>query len=176
MANLTVRSALVADAAEIARIHVATWQSAYRGQLPDAFLDGMRAERRRKQWEMTLSYPAEGTRTFVAELESAVVGFCLVGRCRDEDLGPAVGELLAIYVLPECWGQGAGRALMGAGLAHLSGLGCERAVLWVLASNTRTRDWYQRQGWQLEGKRKVDRIGAVELKEIRYQRELAPSE
>ena len=176
MANLTVRTAVVADAAEIARIHVATWQSAYRGQLPDAFLDGMRAEQRRKQWEMTLNYPAEGTRTFVAEPDSAVIGFCLVGRCRDEDLGPAVGELLAIYVVPECWGQGAGCALMQAGLAHLSELDCERSVLWVLESNTRTRTWYQRQGWQLEGRRRVDRIGAVEFNEIRYQRVLAARE
>jgi len=43
-APLSVRAAEPADASEIARLHVRSWQVAYRGLLPDACLDGLRAE------------------------------------------------------------------------------------------------------------------------------------
>ena len=31
------------DAMEVARVHVRSWQAGYRGLLPDAYLDGLRA-------------------------------------------------------------------------------------------------------------------------------------
>ena len=34
-----MRLAMSADAAAIARLHVASWQTAYRGALPDDYLD-----------------------------------------------------------------------------------------------------------------------------------------
>jgi len=36
-----VRTATAADAASIAQIHVETWRVAYRGQIPDAVLNGL---------------------------------------------------------------------------------------------------------------------------------------
>jgi hypothetical protein len=38
-----LRRAEPADAMEVARVHVRSWQVAYRGLLPDAYLDGLRA-------------------------------------------------------------------------------------------------------------------------------------
>ena len=33
----------------VARVHVRSWQVGYRGLLPDAYLDGLRAEERRSE-------------------------------------------------------------------------------------------------------------------------------
>jgi hypothetical protein len=41
MAAIVVRRATLDDAPAIARVHVAAWQRAYRGQMPDAVLDGL---------------------------------------------------------------------------------------------------------------------------------------
>lgn len=42
----------------------------------------------------------------------AVAGFCSCGRQRDDDLLPDSREFFTLYVLPEHWGQGLGRALI----------------------------------------------------------------
>jgi hypothetical protein len=42
----TVRPARPDDALPVAGVHVRSWQAAYRGLLPDDYLDGLRAEER----------------------------------------------------------------------------------------------------------------------------------
>lgn len=39
--NYLVRKATSEDAPAIAKIHVETWQSVYRGQMPDSLLDNL---------------------------------------------------------------------------------------------------------------------------------------
>ena len=41
MQGTVIRAARVEDAAQIAAVHVRSWQSAYRGLLPQAYLDGL---------------------------------------------------------------------------------------------------------------------------------------
>jgi hypothetical protein len=58
-----VRPATVEDAPAIAAIHVRVWQYAYRGIVPDSFLDSLSSERRTDQWMAALSQP--GPKVFV---------------------------------------------------------------------------------------------------------------
>jgi hypothetical protein len=51
---LSVRPARPGYAAAIAEVHVRTWQAAYRGQIPDAFLDGLSVERHHEAWRANL--------------------------------------------------------------------------------------------------------------------------
>jgi len=48
---VTVRHATVDDAPALGRVHVRAWQAAYRGQMPDDYLEGLRAEERAAGWE-----------------------------------------------------------------------------------------------------------------------------
>ncbi|MGH2840330.1 MAG: hypothetical protein ACRDKY_05850 [Solirubrobacteraceae bacterium] len=52
---MTVRTATRDDAHPIARVHVRSWQVAYRGLLPDAILDGLSVEERRTIWHQLLA-------------------------------------------------------------------------------------------------------------------------
>ncbi|HEU0163641.1 MAG TPA: hypothetical protein VFQ54_01280, partial [Thermomicrobiales bacterium] len=52
---IRVRHATVDDAPRIAEIHVRTWQSAYRGQLPGVFLDGLEPAQREPGWKRTIA-------------------------------------------------------------------------------------------------------------------------
>jgi len=109
---------------------------------------------------------------FVAVRDGIVVGFVSVGAPDDKALAADVGELYAIYVQPNAWDIGAGRALMSSAVHALRELGYAGAVLWVLGSNERARRFYERAGWSTDGATKVEERPGVALHEVRYARRL----
>jgi L-amino acid N-acyltransferase YncA len=172
MTEFTIRPAAPADAAAIAAIHVRTWQVAYRGVMPPDFLDGLDPARRAIGWERTLAQPRPRESTLVADYGGVVVGFANVGPCRDEDALETDGEVRSIYVDPDRWDAGAGRALMVAGLAALSEAGFTTAILWVLIQNDRARRFYEAGGWRADGATKDEDSFGVQVSELRYRRPL----
>jgi ribosomal protein S18 acetylase RimI-like enzyme len=164
---ITVRHATPDDAFAIAWVHVASWQVAYRGLIPESYLAALSVERRQAFWRDSLAMPAARTSTFVARAGDRVIGFASMGRSRDEGAASDAGELFAIYVEPACWGAGAGRQLMGRALEGLRLAGFRSATLWVLAENTRAIDFYARSGWTPDGARRTETIDSVEVPEIR---------
>lgn len=166
---MAIREAATGDEAGIARVHTRSWQVAYRGQLPDAMLDALDVDARAESWAHLLSDPAVAV--LVDEDDhDGIVGFVAVGGSRDEDAPSDTGEVRAIYVDPPRWGRGTGSRLLSAGLERLAAAGSSRATLWVLASNHRTRGFYEDRGWSRDGHAKSDRRGDVTLVELRYAR------
>ncbi len=77
---MVIRRAEASDGTSIGLVHVRTWQSAYRGVLPQPFLDGLDAHQRGDYWEHYLSEGTPpGEEVVVAEEEGTVVGFASVG-------------------------------------------------------------------------------------------------
>ena len=164
---MMIRVATVEDAEQIAAVHVQSWQGAYRGLLPDDFLANLSLERRIAQWQNILADPANVTP--VCEDAGRVVGFVSYGRCRDEDLDQTkTGEIYAIYLLPDRWGQGFGAALMQEGLARLQEQDFVAVSLWVLAGNERAIHFYEQFGFKPDGTTKVESRPGLELHEVRY--------
>lgn len=168
MDEVKIRSAEKRDATGIAKVHVGTWQCAYRGQMPDAFLDSLSIEGRTKGWDKILSNSKPETQTFVAEVDNKVIGFCSVGACRDKDMDSTTGEMWAIYVSADSMNKGAGSALHEKGLLYLKDKGFKKAILWVLSSNGKTIKWYEGKGWKADGKTKIDESDGFTLHETRY--------
>lgn len=81
------------------------------------------------------------------------------------------GELYALYVTPDWWSAGVGRALMDSVLAALRGAGYTSAVLWVLADNARARRFYDRAGFAPDGVTNI-LAGLGGVLEFRYARDL----
>jgi len=165
-----VRPAAAEDADAIARVQVETWRSAYRGAVPDAFLDDMDVAERAERWR-------EGLRerrrtTWVAESEGEIVGFVAFGPCRDADVSATVGELYAIYVLAARWRGGIGRALHAVCLAELSGRGFEEATLWALDANPAAKAFYEALGWLPDGAMAPHDFAGTEMPLVRYRRAL----
>ncbi len=73
--EILIRPAQKEDAYKIARVHIVTWQTAYRGQLPDTYLDSLSVEKRATVWDKRLEASALGASTFVAEESGHIVGF-----------------------------------------------------------------------------------------------------
>jgi GNAT superfamily N-acetyltransferase len=167
----TVRAAVPEDVEAIADVHVRSWQWAYAGLLPDDLLAGLRTEDRVPQWQRRVESGDPGRALLLADVAGAVVGFVAVGAGREQVGGPEVGELMAIYVVPEVAGDGTGRVLHDAGVAWLTDRGFPLARLWVLSANARARHFYERCGWRPDGQTRVETIG-VEVEETRYEVDL----
>lgn len=72
-----IRKAEPTDALGIATVHVKTWQCAYKGQIPDSYLDNLSIEKRRKTWNESLKKKEEGRHPIVAISENKIVGVIL---------------------------------------------------------------------------------------------------
>jgi len=172
---MEVRPARRGDELAIARVHVHAWQVAYRGQVPDEFLDGLSVDARAKAWRRILAesdLPAIGAFVLVRG-EVAVAGFVHVCPSRDKDAGEHVGEVTSIYVSPELWGRGAGRSLMERATDSLRGAGFTEATLWVLDTNARARQFYESDGWSADGAAKFEDGRGFRLVELRYRRRIS---
>lgn len=91
----------------VARVHVRSWQAAYRMLLPDAYLDQLRPEDRAPHYDFAATDPRK-PRTLLAVDEGQIRGFATTAPSRDSDTADT-GELYALYVDPEHWGRGYGR-------------------------------------------------------------------
>jgi GNAT superfamily N-acetyltransferase len=164
---VTVRPAAVADAPAMGRVHVRAWQAAYRGHMPDDYLDGLRPEDRAAYWERALGRHDLRGAILVAERAGEVIGFATVGPAQDPE---GAGELYAINLDPDHWGTGAGRALLEAAQAELARLGVAETVLWVLTGNARARRFYEIAGWVADGAERTGEVFGVTVPEVRYRR------
>jgi GNAT superfamily N-acetyltransferase len=168
---MLLRPAQPDDAIAVARVHVRSWQSAYRTLLPDEYLDQLRPEDRAERYDFATLDPRK-PRTIVAEEDGRILGFATTSPSRDSDTADH-GELCALYVDPTRWGQGIGVALVTAARAHLAHAGFRDAVLWVLDGNLRGERFYQRDGWVSDGVRRTDIVWGVTVEEVRYLRRLS---
>jgi RimJ/RimL family protein N-acetyltransferase len=168
-----IRAARAEDAAAIAAVHVAAWLAAYRGIVPDEVLDELSTAERERRWRGWLGAPGEGWLTLVAEIGGRIVGFCtLVAPSRDPDAGAGTAEIAALYVVPEQWRRGTGKALLSAALDEARGPGLKDVVLWVLAGNAEAQEFYSRLGWSADGGRRFNDL--CRAPEIRMRLHRAP--
>ncbi|MEV4010271.1 GNAT family N-acetyltransferase [Nonomuraea angiospora] len=169
---MRIRQATSADARAIADVHVRSWQAAYRGLVPQDYLDDLDPAQRQPGWERRLAETAwPGRGVLVAEADGDVVGFTSLLPTRDEDEDPAaVAEIATIYLTPETWGRGIGKALMTTALGTLTRAGYRQATLWVLDTNVRARRFYEAAGWHGDGATKRDTSRGFVLTELRYRR------
>jgi ribosomal protein S18 acetylase RimI-like enzyme len=165
-----VRDARPEDARAIARVHTRSWQIGYAHAFPADALADISVDRRTDHWRRWLTEPpVPPVAVLVAEAGGAVYGFASVGRSHEEE---GVGELFAIYVDPDHWGTGLGRALIGEAEARLKAAGFEEAMLWVLNDNPRARRFYEAAGWAHDGGAKEDTHLDTVVSEVRYRKRL----
>ena len=171
MLAVRIRPATSDDAEALAVVQVRTWQAAYRGQVPQDYLDALDPVRRRRGWEQWLGAGDSAATVLALQHDTdGVIGFVSVSPSRDPDTDPqAVGEVAAIYVLPAHWGRGGGAMLMNAGLHRLAGAGFGAAILWVLDTNQQARRFYETGGWRPDGSVKTDDSRGFPLVEVRYR-------
>lgn len=162
-----IRIAKLSDAKRIATITVKTWQCAYNGHISDEYLDKLSIEEKIPHWEKKIQSPLEGTYTFVIEENDLVLGWCTAGKSRDEDCS-AFGQIYGLYVDSDYLGKGLGSKLIKYVENFLKEKGYSQLILWTLTSNQSARHFYEKNGWEADGKTQIDHYDGLELDESRY--------
>jgi ribosomal protein S18 acetylase RimI-like enzyme len=167
---VTIRPASVDDADAVGEVHVRAWQSAYRGVMPDDYLDGLQAQDHATRWREHLIAPSSDGELLVVVDGHRVVGFASLGPAFDSDAPSDIGQLYAINLDPDVWGRGLGRALLSVATDRLRELGYVEAVLWVVPDNQRARRLYESEGWSDDDLRRDDEVFGVVVSAMRYRR------
>jgi len=176
MANdpVRVRRASNDDASGIRMVATRTWSATYR--------DAWSPEHIAQFLGRAYSIPQIVARierltiaVFVAERfmpphTGAIVGYAFVG---PHETAPQsdVGDLYALYALPEVHGQGVGYALWSAAADWLREQEKRHMLVGVLEANNRARTFYERQGAVIDHIGDVS-IGTQTLSEIWYRADL----
>jgi GNAT superfamily N-acetyltransferase len=154
--SVRVRRATPEDTDAIVAVTAAGWRTAYRDIVAPDRLADLPIARWRHEVHVGLRRPVEDAFSYVAEIEGEFAGYCFVAApSREPDLEPNVAELVALYVEPHRWGQGAGAALLRVAMERLSELPYEEVVLWTFKENASAISFYERHGWRADGDRKV---------------------
>jgi ribosomal protein S18 acetylase RimI-like enzyme len=159
----------VSDATEIAHVRVAAWRAAYRGLMPDAYLD--RADLKDIEAELMrhrLSVRGDEAHMSVAEWDGRVVGYCAYGSGGNDDT-EASGGVYDLYIHPDAWRRGVGRQLLVYAIEHFKQQGFSEATLFVIEGNTRARNFYEQVGWRADGYRRTYEYTDFSLPILRYR-------
>ena len=150
--DIIIRKVSIDDAYEYAVNHIKCWQDAYKGVVPDDYLDNMsdELEQRAERNKQFLAEPGDCD-YFCAELDGEMIGRLVFGKSHDNNKADA-GEVHAIYLLAEFWGKGYGKQMMDYALAELTHLGYNEVIIWVFKENKRGRQFYEKHGFRADGK------------------------
>lgn len=150
-AKITIREAVASNAAALAEVQAAAWKTAYRGMLPDEALDSLTVTERTVRWKKIL---AENPRaTLVASVGDRVIGWSGFGASRDDDRAgrsDRSAEVYGLYVHPDTWRSGTGRALWQTTCQRLKNEKYRSLDVWVLEANERVRRFYEAVGCVLD--------------------------
>lgn len=162
MADVSVRPAVVSDAAELARIQVQSWRTAYATILPQPILDSLSEDAAAAIWSDAIAHPPSPTHgVLLAQEGQWAVGF--VALAPGEDGSALIGPLL----VEARWGRrGHGSRLLAAAVDTLRLSGVHTARAWLLEADEVSRAFFASAGWAADGSARLLDTGAGQLREI----------
>ena len=153
------------DLLAVSNIYEQSWKHAYRGIIPDEYLDGIPSG----QWASGLNI--RGRHSLLLFDSGKLLGTSSYCKARMDDM-EGYGEIVSIYLLPEAVHKGYGKKLMLAVISELKKMGYQKVYLWVLEKNISARRFYERFGFTLSSRTHADTFAGKELKEVQYILEL----
>jgi ribosomal protein S18 acetylase RimI-like enzyme len=190
--GIHIRPAILADAPDIAQVHVQAWHETFRGVVPNEMLAALSVTYNTHMWHEILrasdttvvvaqrtgsahatttssaTAPAVSTSapdTVVAD-PLTIVGFGSAGPARERNLG-ADGEITALYLVHAVKRCGLGRALFSHLIEALAKRGHRSVGAWVLCDNGQARHFYEAMGGQRRITREIAHSAAM-LEEVAY--------
>lgn len=165
MTRFAIREAEDRDAEGIARAHTESWQTSYRGILPDTVLDridvGQRVETRKK-----ILRDRSVFQLVAYDLTHGdIVGFCDAGPSRRHV--PFAGEVYAIYLMHHAKRHGLGQEMWQQVSKHFREHGMASMIVWVLDNNHHARRFYEAMGGRAAS-RLQSRVGGFPVTELSY--------
>ena len=149
-ADITIRSALVDDVADIARLHRAIWCDTYRDLAPADVYQALDEEYRRMRWADMLANPRRDQRVLLAVLDDRLVGIGAIA-ASSEPAFEGRGEIKSLYVDSSIKRRGIGRLMMREMAREFVSMGYSAIGLGVVVGNEPAIAFYRALGGQLVG-------------------------
>jgi len=163
-----IRRAAEPDLPAIAAIHLASWQDAYQGVVPEAVLRGRSIADCLAGWRATFAAHAANI-TIAASNDGRIHGFCCAGPVVDTDRNaPFEFEVYGLHVAPTSRRNGIGARLLHQALARAREQeGSSTAIVWTLADLALSRRFYEREGGK-PVKSGIFLLDGIALPEVAY--------
>lgn len=153
----SIRKMILEDIDQVRQIYTLGWQNAFRGIVPQTYLDTMNLA----DW----APPLDGA--YVLTDETTILGTSSIAPARDSAFD-GWGEIISIYVLSHLIGQGYGHLLFEYVKEKLLEQHYRDIYLTVFEDNRRARTFYEKHGFSWNGERLPLNIGGKDLIELRY--------
>lgn len=135
MVEIHIRKAMKADISAIAKVHVESWKTTYKGIFSNEILDNITYDQREKLWESIFQKEDGHQFRFLAEtLNGKIIGF-IDGGVERTGAYNCDGELYAIYILQKYQGMKIGQRLFQALLSECKKDNMQSLLVWVVANN-----------------------------------------
>lgn len=158
---MKIRRAVLTDAANIAQVHVKSWQQSYKGLVDSDYLAQMSIEERTAKWEKWLRQGNSHIVLVLEDDERNLCGFISGGAIRSHH--PYAGEVYAFYLLKHVQQKGFGTKMLRMFVTELAAIDKNSMIVWVLKDNP------AKQAYISLGGKKIDEeqilIGKQELTE-----------
>jgi GNAT superfamily N-acetyltransferase len=167
MNTLIFRRATEADAEVVASVHTESWRDAYRGILPDSYLDGPIAGERADLWKSRFStLNSDHLFVLLAEVPGEPIGFACVLLDEDPQWGACLDNL---HVLPGWKGRGVGRLLFNRAVQWVMTTEPGWPIhLWVFEANASARRFYDALGGEVVENHPKEVLKGIETLSVLY--------
>ena len=167
MVDITIRKALPEDANIYTDCLISCWQSAYKGIVPDEYLESMIKERDQRvgRFKKVFTNPGDCEYYCVMNAEN-MIGFLTINKSRCAD-SSYIGEIWAIYLIEEFCGKGFGKDLLDFEIQELRRVEPKEIFLWVFEDNKRARRFYEKNNFRFDGTTREVKYG-MPLIQFRY--------
>ncbi len=157
--DITIRLAVPADAPDMAEIHMRSWKAAYKGIVPEEYIQRQN-KKRPAMWQQIMA--RENTTKYVIQKDGKTVGFvCVVATTQDDDTADDVCELEGIYLHPDYYRQGIGTKALEFAFDIAHGWNKSFMTLWVFSENINSIKFYETFGFVPDGKTKTLDMGKI---------------
>jgi len=153
--NCLIRKGTKEDCKAIAHIITVGWNEAYKGLVPNSFLEELKNNEDERVKQSYDKFDENDNNQYVLEIDNEVVGFVKFGISSYEDYQDC-GEIFALYIMSEYKGNGFGRKLVDIAKNELKSMGYNKMVIACLKENV-SNEFYKY-------------IGGVYVKDILFER------
>ena len=180
-----VRPARPEDAAEIARIQLSTWRSAYRRMFPPHVLANLDEAYLPRGWSEAIgSPPSERHRVLISveqsDTSTAVVGFAAAGPADEQALAPeeppladTVAAVTDLLIEPRWGRRGHGSRLLAAVVDLWRTDGFSTAVAWAYEQDKAMQKFLGSAGWEPDGAGRALDVDDMLVPQVRFHVDLA---
>lgn len=165
---MEIRKTVIEDIPLLADIHLASKKVAEKDIVDRNYLEGLTPEEYVVNWQGW--HAADDSKSLIAIKDGQAIGLISYGPLRTPPAGTSKirplysAEIFAIYVHPDYFQNGAGKALLKAAVEDLINNKHTSLCLWALAKNKRACSFYEAMGGQRVGKMMVE-MGPSKVKE-----------